>query len=329
MTFEKAAWAIDGPLTKAALARVQAFAATAGSEGVIDVTDLKVTQLATPGAGLLISPGAGIVLNRYQGSKPNQSYTVVNPSAHTVSGSAMPPQMSSAQDYIVGVVVGDPEFSQTGHPFMPTTIPSGQESSFTYVRPMILSASAFGGAVGSQSWPFLPLALLSIPANTTTITNSMITDLRQMAQPRTKLAQGIASLAAGATQDLSSVGTWQRFPNVPVLSIQVPKWATVAKIMGTMEGVRLNKSGSGSLQVYIEGGYGAGAWTNVDEFTPSNERDRRSYSLAGEINVSAIRGGYVVFSVRGQASNSASANFLRADQHTQVMLSVFFEEVPT
>lgn len=332
MTFDKAAWAIDGPLTKAALARVSLYASTSGAEGVVNAGDLKVSQLPTPGVGLQIAPGAGLVRNRYQGTNINQTYTVTNPSVHTLSGSAMPPSSPSSQVYVVGVVVGDPEFSQSGHPFMPTTIPAGQESSFTYVRPMILPAATVPGIAdgtsGGFNFPFLPLALLVVPPNTTTITNSMIYDLREVTQPRSWLAQGAGYLPGGTLNYLTST-TWTMFPQFTVLEVKVPTWATKVKVIGYIEGLRLDKAGAGSISAYIEGTSLAGFQTNIDEYVPNNQKDRRSYNVGGEIDVTSLRGQTRRFSLRGMVANAASSGFLLADSSTQAMLSLYFEETPT
>ena len=58
MTFNHAAWAIDGATINSALARTQAYAANSGQQGIVQLGDLKVTELAVAGNGLLISAGA-------------------------------------------------------------------------------------------------------------------------------------------------------------------------------------------------------------------------------------------------------------------------------
>src|SRR5688500_10553754 len=122
MTFENTAWAINGALLGSSLARRAEYAAVGGAEGVVQKNDLKVTQLAVPGVGMLIEAGVGLVNNQYQ-TIPNETYVVSNPSTHTIPSASMPGASGSARSFLVTVVVGDKDFSQTGHPWMLATDP--------------------------------------------------------------------------------------------------------------------------------------------------------------------------------------------------------------
>lgn len=186
MTFQNAPWAIDGALLNSALARRSQFAATSGSAGIVQRDDLKVTPLDTPGVGVQIAPGVGLVLNDYQ-TLPNESYVASNPGVHVIPSGEMPASNPSAKSYIVAVVIGDPDFSQVGHPWMGVSDPPvGEETTFQYVRPTIIEVSA-GATDIPGAFPALPLARLDIPANTTTITGGMIVDLRKVANPRSQM----------------------------------------------------------------------------------------------------------------------------------------------
>jgi hypothetical protein len=326
MTLNKAAWAIDGPTINASLARTEAYAATSGAEGVIGRNDLKVTALAVPGNGVMISAGAALVLNRYQ-TDINQTYTVTNVGTHTVDSSLMPGSQSSEQVYIVAIAVGDPEFSQSGHPFMlATDPPSGQETTFTYIRPIVVLETAFN----ARSYPAVALARLTIPASTTTIQQSMITDLRQLANPRSKLV--IANVAAPGTDNSLNggggvAGTYERWPNIGVLSVTVPSWAVKAKIMGFVEGTKLTKATVAQLRAYVEGTSLATPITNVNELDPGTI-DRRSYNFGGEIDVSSVAGTSRTFSLQGTPNADASKGGLVSDNQTSVAMQVYFEEQP-
>ena len=119
MTLDKAPWAINGAPANAGTARASAYAASGGQSGVVTPTDMRVTALAVPGQGLTISSGTAVVLNHYQ-SDPDQAYVVPNAGDHTVLAADMPPAVGAISYYLVCVVVGDPEFNQAGHPFMPS-----------------------------------------------------------------------------------------------------------------------------------------------------------------------------------------------------------------
>jgi len=329
MTFTKSAWAIDGALMDSSLARSLAYASMGGAQGIVRPNDLKVIPLGTPGNGVQITAGSGIVLNRYQGTAVNESYTVTNPSTHTLT--SIPAATATETAYVVGVVVGDPDFSQAGHPFMPSTIPTNQQSGYTYVRPMMLPFSAFGGGgVETQKWPFLPLALVIRRANTSTITAGDIFDMRYMARERQKLEMNVAANLT-TEQTITGSTTYAHFPNVIALECQIPEWATVCKINAFLEGARLMKAGQGNLAIQglVNGTtYLTTTATNIVELTPGSVGERRTYHVAGEINVAAYRGQNIRFYMRGNTANAASAAFLKSDQYSSVMCQAYFEELP-
>src|SRR5690606_12597825 len=102
----------------------------------------------------------------------------------------------------------------------PTIIPDGEESTYTYVRPKILPASAFAGGIGNQPWPFLLLAVLTIPANTSVITSGMISDRRQMARPRSALRMNLATQPTADELTVAPGAGFQNFPSVVALQVE-------------------------------------------------------------------------------------------------------------
>lgn len=332
MTFNSAAWAIDGALMASSLARRAEYAATGGSEGIVSKGDLKVRQLSTPGIGIQIDAGVGLVLNDYQTS-PNETYVVSNPAAHTITAGSMPPSNPAAKSYMVAVVVGDPEFSQVGHPFMSSSDPApGTETTFTYVRPVLIEVPPNTTKL-DVDYPALPLARIDVPPNTTTIIDSYIKDVRQLAQPRSKTAINHATAGGNNTLNGGSGGTpgvYEGFPASDVVTAYVPEWATVAKVTGFLEGARLTKAGQGKLRATIVGG-GSTAATNVDESAPRNATDRVSYNIGGSIDIPAnLRGTTVAFRVEGTPNNTASKGFLTTvSGATSALLQVIFEEEPS
>lgn len=329
MTFINAAWAIDGATMRSSLARAQAYIACSGAQGVAQRSDLKVSQLGTPGNGLLIASGSAVVLNGYQGdifSIADQAYTVINPATHTVGSPDMPASSGSTTHYILAIVIGDPEFAQTGHPFMgPTDPPSGTEATFSYVRPVMIACSSTATSLSSTlGYPAIPLARIDIPPSTTTITNAMITDIRQLARPRNKLEQGFVT-ATGAANVTTA---WARIGPTG-LTVDIPRWAVKAKIQGFVEGLRLTTGGgNGKIEAYFEVDSRAGSVTNVNENSPGHDADRRSYSVGGIIDVSDLAGTNQKLSIRAQANSSGDNNFLKVDTSTSVFVSVYFEEQP-
>lgn len=325
MTFNAAAWAIDGATINSALARAQAYAANSGQQGIVQLGDLKVTQLGVPGQGVLVSAGSALVLNGYQGASTDQMYTVTNPAAHTVPAVDMPASNPAAKSYILAIVIGDPEFSQIGHPWMGAGDPPvGEEDTFVYVRPTLVEVSA-GATTLSVGYPALPLARIDIPANTTTVTNAMIQDLRTLARKRTQLEQDYVT--SNETDSVTS-DVWRRVGAVDIVTVRIPDWAVKAKIQGFAEGMRLHEIGTGRMSAYIKSNDRATAITNIDETAKAAADDRKSYQVAGTIDVSDLRGTTQSFDIRAQATTAGDNGFLKWNSATGLFLSVFFEEQP-
>lgn len=336
MTFENTAWAIDGALLGSSLARRAEYAAVGGAEGVVQKNDLKVTQLAVPGVGLLIEAGVGLINNGYQ-TNPNETYVVSNPSTHTIPAEAMPAASASARSFIVAVVVGDPDFSQTGHPFMGSDDPPvGEEQSFAYVRPVLIEVLNSSVTELTGQYPALVLARVDIPANTTTITNSMITDLRHLARPRQSQEAFVSpggTWTNGSPRYIpagSGFADWGPQEFRP--EVRVPEWATRAILIVHVNGARFNDQGAnvaGRLRAKL--GSTTGPQTIFDyEATTGGGIQRDNLMCAGEYDVSGLQGQDVFLRVEGHQNAPASptnAQRLRLQNGSQMIFDVrFFEE---
>jgi len=333
MTFENAPSAIDGALLSSALVRRGQFAATNGTGGIVKKADLKVTELTTPGVGVKIASGVGLVLNKYQGS-PNETYVVSNPGVHTIPSEDMPASNPSAKSYIVAIVVGDPDFSQTGHPWMGVSDPpSGEELTFEYVRPTLIEVSA-GATTLSGAYPALPLARIDVPASTTTITDSMITDLRSLAQPRQSQEIFVSPGGTWTTGSPvyipagSTFGDWGPAQYSP--SVKVPSWATRAIVSCRVNGVALQDTSanvSGSIRAQL--GAVSGPTTPFD-IQVGGGAMRLNLEAAGTYDVSGIAGTTAALRVEGYENVPASPTSnqkLRLIAGSQQIFDVrFFEE---
>lgn len=333
MTFNSTAWAIDGARTSASLARRQAYASTGGNEGIVSAADLKVSPLAVPGVGLRIAAGSALILNRYQGASINETYTVANEGEHTMDSTEMPPADPAARTHLVAITIGDPGGSQVGHPWMGSgDPPDGTEETFQYVRPHIIRnvpANSTAAYADSLGYPALIIARLDIPANTTTIQASMITDLRTLAQPRnTERVEHIAGAPSNFLNggDGGTPGVYENWPNTVYIDLAVPKWATRALITGFVEGARLTKAGGGKLRAaFVDGG--ATPITQVNESAPTTGSDRKGYNIGGEIAIpEPYRGTTRRLRIEGTPNNTNSKGFLSTDSATTGQLRVRFEE---
>lgn len=333
MTLRNSPLAIDGALIDSATLRIAAYANAAGNEGIISKGDLKVTALDVPGNGVKVAHGAAIVLNRYQ-SSVDQAYVVSNVNVGILDSSQMPTAAGAQRHHLVVVTVGDPEFSQVGHPWMlATDPPAGQEQTFQYVRFHVIqnvtaaAATTKAGArnyVKNLGYPALALAGLTVPANTTTILDSHITDLRELANPRN--SERIEHLGApGANHSLNSE-TWENWPSSVFYDLDIPEWAVRAKITGFIEGAQLTKNGQAMLRVAFDDG-GVTTATQINE---NGSTGRRGYNVGGEIAIPAeYRGTTRRIRVEGMVSNAASAGMLTTDAQTSGQIRVRLEEEAT
>lgn len=335
MTFDNAAWVINGPTISAALAR-RALYANARQSGIVQKGDLKVKALDTPGIGITIDEGVGVVLNGYQGADPNEAYVVNNPGVHTIPSGSMPASNPSQTYWLVCAVVGDEDFSQVGHPFMTSEgVPDGTEDSFAYVRPVLIQCNA-GDTQPTGNFPALVLARLEIPANTTTITQAMIVDLRKLASPRQEQQMFV-----------SPGGTWtnaspREIPHGTVFadwgpqeykpSVNVPSWASRAIVAASINGIRYKDTSvnlAGKVRAQL--GTVSGPQTNFDlEVDAGGGVKRMSLMAAGEYDVTSIAGTTVFLRIEGyQNAPAAPTNdqTLRLQGGSQVVFDVrFFEE---
>jgi hypothetical protein len=337
MTFDSAAWAINGPEIGAALARRAQYAGSRQS-GIVQKDDLKVHQLSTPGVGLVIDEGVGIVLNGYQNaltSGVNEAYVVNNPAAHTIAAVDMPASNPSAQSYMVAIVVGDPDFDNTNHPWMPSTgVPTGEESTYQYVRPTLIPCAA-GATTLNVNYPALLLARLDVPANTTTIVDSYIHNLRKLANPRQE--QEIFVSPSGTWGNASpryipsgsAYGDWAASDYAP--SVAVPSWAKRAIVVASINGVRLADSSSNVAGgVRTQMGSVSGPATTFDIPSGTSGAQRMNLQTAGEYDMTSVAGTSITVRVEGYENIPGSpptAKRLALQNGSQVIFDVrFFEE---
>ena len=168
MAFDSVPWFIGGEAEHSAeAARNQTWIATQGATGVVQPRDMRVTATSTPSGSVNIAPGGAVIESTYQGAS-QQSYTVRNPTQTSVS---IPPNNTSgvARRYVWAQVT-DPQYEGD----QPSDVALGP-----YTRPVVTTSATPPG-----SHPAVLLAEIRMGANTATVTQSMIFDARDVANPR-------------------------------------------------------------------------------------------------------------------------------------------------
>jgi hypothetical protein len=341
MAFENVPWALDGALIPASLARLGQYVATSGAEGIAQLGDLKVAPLDTPGNGIKIFSGGAVVLNRYQGENPDQSYMVYSPNGEILGPGDMPASSGSAKSHLVCVTVGDPEFSQAGHPWMlGTDPPAGTENTFEYVRPFVIQNVPAGTTSFDElnfNYPAYALARLDIPASTTTITSGLIHDLRKMAQPRSSEEMWHVDVSTNDVLTTAANGTFEYWPDNSQKAIYIPKWASYVHTQGFIEGYKQLAYDLGAVNISVRiGAFGpglAGAVSHSNSTVLSTQVSggfaRKGINLGGEIYIPAVyRGTTQNFQIQATPLDTGSQGRLTTDSWTSALVRLRFIEVP-
>lgn len=327
MTLNSAPWAIDGARTRAGLARLASYASSGGRSGIVQPTDMRVTALAVPGQGLRVAPGGAIILNHYL-ANPDEAYVVSNPGTHTVLAADMPPAAGATSYYLVCVVVGDPEFNQTGHPFMPSgPLDPADAPDYEYNRIVLIPCGANTTSFEQlgYDYPAYALARLEIPANTTTITNAMITDLRSLSRERESSVPIFAQPVPSGVLDTFDVSEYKLIYGwLPWVT--VPPWATRMTVRGDVGGImHIDPYLAGNMRILVNGLY-SGPET-IHEFEDGLGIEQRvSISAYWDGDVAGVAGQGISIGI--QLKRFAGAGTLQAGYDTTTMLDVRFYERP-
>lgn len=318
-------WLIDGASHSAAVARTLAYAATGGANGIISPLDLQVRALATPGTSVRVAPGAAVIRSPYSGGG-QQSYVLRNVTETQVpieaSGSA------GARTWYVVATLEDPEFA-------------GQEPA----DPLNHEYSALEAwtSINVTNKPFVPLAKIVVPANTATITQSMITDLRELANPR---FQDIWIPRPTVNRDISGYShdlrarrkgsdhlrgeQWPDSKNGGRFDVDCPSWATRMLVTAEWNGVRLSgKSAWGSVYLSFVASGATERWTQDFAFDvlENNTIYRTNFKLSDTLSVpKEMRGKPMSFYMKAFLDNAAPVGAVKLDAGSGINFQIRFLE---
>ncbi|MCL8016965.1 hypothetical protein [Streptomyces sp. AS02] len=302
---------VDGATHSAQQFRMLVRDLANGSEGITQGDDLKVTQRATPGGGVLVADGSAVVRGRVQSFQG--SYAACNIGAVDVPIAATG---GSTRSDMVILRVEDPEYEGTLNP------ETDEIAYFQVISNVSSSATAIpDGRTG------IPLARIDIPASTSTITDAMITDLRSCANPRRRRSVFTQSPSALSTA-IGSSTTYSYFSTAAGWNIAIPDWATKAIIKIDVSPIRYDL---GNFWGQISATYGASLATQaivLDDNQGSGAR-RIPAIIADTLTIpSAYRGTTQLLRVRAAALSTGQAGRIYVDTGTTLAADVQFEEAP-
>ena len=282
-----------------------------GAEGITQGDDLKVTERGTPGGGVVVGDGSAVVrgrANTFQGS-----YAACNIGAVDVPIAATG---GSARSDMVILRIEDPEYEGTLDP------ETDEIAYFDVISNVSSSATTI-----PDSRTAIPLARIDIPASTSTITNAMITDLRQVANPRRRrsvFTQSPSSISTG----IGSSTSYSYFSTAAGVNVAVPDWATKVIVKIDVSPIRYDL---GNFWGRIGATYGSSLATQditLDDNQGSGAR-RIPAIIADTLTVpSAYRGTTQLLRVRASGLDAGQAGRIYVDSGTTFAYDVQFEEAP-
>lgn len=227
-------WYIDDVKQHPAkIQRLQTYLSTLGSEGVLGPLDLRPLELTTPGSGIRLTPGGIVIPNRAAGGS-YESYS--DKSDEDIIVDIEPTTSSGGRSDLVIARVENPYESGGGW------IAPADAVNDPYTKPIVVpnvGTSLVDVHDYNAIWSAANICRVDIPtADTATITNDMITDLRWMAKLGggrvigiiaqefvIEIAQGTGSWNTGAPQLNPSDTSFIAWPPAS-RNIPVPSWAT-------------------------------------------------------------------------------------------------------
>ncbi|MBJ6623482.1 hypothetical protein [Streptomyces sp. DHE17-7] len=275
-----------------------------GAEGITQGDDLKVSQRSTPGGGVVIGDGSGVIrgrANAFQGH-----YSVCNIGSVDVPIAAT--GATGRSDMLI-IRVEDPDYEGNLNP-----------ETQQIVYPDIIPNVSSSATTIPDSRTGIPLARIDIPANTSTITTAMITDLRRVAVYTQSPAS--QSTAIGAST------TYSYFSTAAGINFSVPDWATKAIVKIDISPLRY---ALGNFWGQLSATFGSSLATQtilLDDDQGTGVR-RIPAIVADTLTIpSSYRGTTQLLRARASAFSTGQAGRIYVDQGTTIVYDVQFEEAP-
>lgn len=330
MALELDSWAVEGAQSSARIARLQLQSGTASGNGVVNSDHMQVRELAVPGTSVRITSGGATILGQeatFQGS-----YFAFNVGDAELPIS--PTDSTGGRSDLIVLRVEDPGIDGTPWAWDPSVDPVYYFRVVEGVDPAETLAPAGTTAI--------PLARIDIPASTATITQDMITDVRQSANPRRQRELRVmrgGGLEDGRNDLADYTADFERWPQYD-WTVTIPTWATQVQVKADwsnvwypapIDGTGGNYDARGQVRVGLIGGSPNNILTPATEYnfnaTTATNGYRCSIGMAAQVDVpEAMRGTTV--QVRMYAKSDADRiHFLVADGWANHAVDLEFREV--
>lgn len=312
MALDRTTWFMGGGAWHSPeVARAALYASTNGAEGVSGVDDLKITAQPVPTSSVRSLPGGGLLLNRYPGGT-GQTYGLRNASSTDIP--INPTGSSGGRTDLIVARVLDPQYEG---------LPAPDPLDFDYARYQVIEsvpATATARSLG-LSFPAIDVARITLPGNTATVTDAMITDLRKVARPRRERFLDTSYWQAG-TASVDTTGYKNLGSSAP---FTVPTWAAAAKCVITYTGAALMVGNSSGWLRGVFNGIEVRPTYFDENWLPGATYTRCTYVSAGEFNLpAAMRGNS--YPVLLQGLRDSGPGYLQMRSGTSVVIDIEFSE---
>lgn len=220
MALDPVPWFIGGGAEHSAdVARLVVHIATGGAAGIVGANDLFVSQMPAPIGSVRVSAGAAVIPNT---NAVQQAYCLRAPSVTDIAVTAT--GSTGGRSDLLVAYVDDPQF--TGQVLPVDKVALGPYVKFTLIQGVGPTQAT---VPASFTYPAIPLARITLPANTAAVTQAMITDLRVVAQPnRTRDLYNTRPTSSSVVTSSAYVGWTPQADR----AITIPSWASQVKITG-------------------------------------------------------------------------------------------------
>lgn len=318
MAWDGIPWFVEGTAASEETVRLLAEVAAGGGEGIVGPADLRVSALGAPSGAVQLGPGAFVARRRAAGAA-SQAYAARLPVAEQVD--IAPTGADGPRTDLVIARIEDPYGGETWpEPADPSSGPYVFTRVITDVTPgtrSILEVDPDSTAV--------TLARIDLPANTSAVTAEMVTDLRQLARPRSQTTRQYLHSVWSTPDDIGAItDAWEDFPLGARWQQPVPEWATHVQVHAMATGLLHPNSveARGQLRVVVDEQNGIGMPYRVGSASRFNAQVGHTFVIEP-----ADRGGSVPIAVQG-IGTAGYTGVLQADGGSVLSVEISFSQLP-
>ncbi|NII42105.1 hypothetical protein E9228_002763 [Curtobacterium flaccumfaciens] len=308
MALDGVPWFIGGPDAEHGpnVARLLAYLAANGNEGIVDPRDLKVAALDVPGAAVKVGSGAASILNALA---TQEAYTVQNKNTDPSVLIAATGSSSGRSDMVI-VRVDNPYVD--GNAQAPADPANGPYTRFDVLVGVPSTARDISDVPGQEGTSGLALARIDLPKSTGTVTSAMITDLRKLMNPWSSGSIMLQGAPASGGSNLTGSG-FAFWPDNSY-AIDIPKQATHMIARLEFQGGQTAGQVGGQIRLVLGSGsdlYPFGTYSY--NYPDPGQKSRAEVVAAGELKLpSSVKGTTQTLRVQGLRS-SGTGNLFTVD----------------